>query len=300
MNFLIHGIVHYDGMGDNCVVLGEGSLPRYENYPYSKRNFAIRHRDLDKLMYEVVDMEAEVIYGCPDNGSFCDNFLVKGWPLTREELQRRKVEAEQELRELEEMKEEFEPVRSIPGNIITEKEMDEELRKNKKPTRNAVELFSKKVTNQSSFKRKMAQKKLTRPESPMVNTLWELSKEIAGRKKQRRTHEEVVDLERPDKRIPMGVTYVDRASSNKGQRPVCRGCGLLLDYNEPRIRHKYRDPDESGTEIDQFHVSSACTSLDMTKTLWGKICAREWIEQQMKDFKAELVGFIVQRQMSRK
>jgi hypothetical protein len=58
---------------------------------------------------------------------------------------------------------------------------------------------------------------LTRIESPMVNTLKE------PRKKQRRTNEEVMELERPYKRIPMGVTFVDRASSNKGQRPACKG-----------------------------------------------------------------------------
>ena len=82
-------------------------------------------------------------------------------------------------------------------------------------------------------------------------------------------------------RIPMGFS-LRQSNQKRGQKPKCKGCGLMIDYADACIRHKHREKVHYKHDtIDQYHCTAECIRK-MSKEHLHLFVKKRWVQPVVK------------------
>ena len=82
-------------------------------------------------------------------------------------------------------------------------------------------------------------------------------------------------------RIPLGFS-LRQSTQKRGQKPKCKGCGLLIDYADACIRHKHREKVHYKRDtIDQYLCTVECVSK-MSNEHLRLFVKKKWVQPVVK------------------
>ena len=103
-----------------------------------------------------------------------------------------------------------------------------------------------------SPRKKQAAKKKNKSKVALKKTATRKQKITSAKKKSPKTNPE---------RIPNGFS-LRLKTPKQGQRPLCKGCGLIINYDDHCVRHKYFvRPTHKHPAVDQFHCKTDCIKM---------------------------------------
>ena len=88
-------------------------------------------------------------------------------------------------------------------------------------------------------------------------------------------------------RVPIGFS-LRMADQKRGQKPICRGCKVVIQYTDKCICHKHRaKAGHKHDTIEQYHCRAACLQT-MPKHHLAEFLRKKWVLSVAKDVVEEI------------
>ena len=83
-------------------------------------------------------------------------------------------------------------------------------------------------------------------------------------------------------RIPKGFSF-RRNQPKSGQKPMCRGCTFVIDYDDKCIRYRHKPWNSSKwDEIHQYHCTEKCIKR-MPEAHFEEFKKKKWVDKPVKE-----------------
>ena len=83
-------------------------------------------------------------------------------------------------------------------------------------------------------------------------------------------------------RVPIGFSLRMADQTRRGQKPVCRGCKVVIEYTDKCIRHRHREKARHKHDtIVQYHCRATCLRT-MPKQHLAKFLKKKWVHSVVK------------------